>query len=136
MTGVQTCALPIFRGLGEGVSGVAGQCCFYLFYGLRFDLADPLGRHAILVGQVLQRARTAFVLVTQPARLHDVAAALVERGQCVGQAFGLQPVALPILDDLGGLAAGGGQVGGRTEARTFLVVTLIEIGRASCRERV
>jgi hypothetical protein len=43
---------------------------------LAFDLADPLGGHAILVGQFLQRRRR--IVFAQPARLDDATAAVVQ----------------------------------------------------------
>ena len=58
-------------------SGVFGQCGAHLLHGLCLDLANALGRHAILVGQILQRTCASLVLVTQPARFDDVAAAVV-----------------------------------------------------------
>ena len=52
---------------------------------LAFDLADALGRHAVLVGEILQRRR---VVLAQPARLDDPAAAIVELGERARQSVG------------------------------------------------
>src|SRR5262245_60790416 len=88
------CSLAPPRAAGESLRGGGrrqGDELAHLLERLRLDLADALGRDLELGGEVVQRSR---VLLLQPARLDDAAAARVEAGERALQAFGAQALRL------------------------------------------
>src|SRR5207245_9018052 len=72
------------------------------------DLPDPLGGHAVLIGELLQRRR---ILLAQPPCLDDAPATRVERGQSALQALAASPLDLGVLQDSSGFVLVIAQVG-------------------------
>src|SRR5690606_27575013 len=70
-----------------GRSGEAGQGLAHLLHRGHLDLADALGAHAVLGGQLVQRLATRTIVVDlEPALGHDAARALVQLTQRPGDA--------------------------------------------------
>src|SRR5690348_12401707 len=68
--------------LYEGLTLCSGEQAAHLLHRVRLDLANAFGGNAVLVRQILQRG---LVVVIKPAALDDVAGALVEVAQRIGQ---------------------------------------------------
>src|SRR5581483_138291 len=93
----------------------------HLLERLRLDLADALRRDLELGGELVQRGR---VLLAQPARLDDAAAARIERGERAGETLGPSALGLLRLEHAEGLRLAVGKVARRREAAVFLVIGL------------
>src|SRR5262249_13326353 len=108
------------RGLGSREDRLRGSDQpFHLLKRLRLALADPLRGGLELGHGLVQRGR---VLLAQPARFYDAAAARVQAGNSALQAARPQRFFLPGLDELGGPGRTVGQIGDRR-------VGLVVVGR-------
>src|SRR5450830_1906999 len=96
----------------RGASGELGQRLLHFLHRRHLDLADALGAHLVLGGQLVQgHAARAIVIDLEPALFHDAAAAFVQAIECAGNAIAGQHVALAGLDHGGRLMGRIGQVG-------------------------
>ena len=104
--------------------GFFGEKAAQFLHGFGFDLADALGGDAVFGGKLVE-GEAAVVL--QPAGFDDASAAVVEFGEGVLQAFGLQGVVGFLFDLAGGLGFVVGQPVDGGEA-VFVVAVVGEEG--------
>src|SRR6185437_14063449 len=95
-----------------------------------FDLPDALGRHAVLVGEFVQRG----LVFAHPAALQDRAAAIVQARKRLGQLLGGGGTPFLALGLLGRVGIGRGQIGRRAVAFLVLAVAAVLEGQVARRE--